>query len=136
MSAATAVVVDTHTLVWYVDGDARLSAAARGTLDAATEADMPIIVSPISLLEVSYLADRGKVAAGTVERLRDVVDVPDSAFELYPIDLAVILAAIDAPWRGGDPSDRILVGTATTLEIPLVTADEHLRGSEYVNTVW
>jgi PIN domain nuclease of toxin-antitoxin system len=136
VSETTAVVVDTHTLVWYVDGDPRLSPPARQALDAATEADLPIIVSPISLLEVSYLADRGKVAGGTGERLREVLDEPDSAFEVYPIDLAVILAAIAAPWQGGDPSDRILAGTATTLQVPLVTRDEHLRQSEYVDTLW
>lgn len=104
-------------------------------MDAATEADLPIIVSPISLLEVSYLADRGKVAAGTGERLREVLDEPDSAFDVYPVDLAVILAAIEAPWRGGAPSDRMIAGTATTLQVPLVTRDEHLRESEYVDTV-
>jgi PIN domain nuclease of toxin-antitoxin system len=103
VSAATAVVADTHTLVWYLDGDPRLSAVARAALDAATNAALPIIVSPISLLEVSYLADRGKVAAGTVERLRNVLEERDSAFEVYPIDLPVILAAIHAPWRGAIP---------------------------------
>lgn len=42
MSAATSVVADTHALVWYLDADARLSAAARTAFDDATAADLPI----------------------------------------------------------------------------------------------
>jgi hypothetical protein len=76
------------------------------------------------------------VADDFVSRLREVLDEAESAFEAYPVDVTGINAAIDAPWRVGDPSDRIIAGTAKVLESPLVTRDEHLREGGYVSTVW
>lgn len=130
------VLADTHTLIWYVDGDDRLSTRARDALDAATAADQPILVSPITLLEAKYLEDSGKVAPDTVVRLTALFADPNSAFEAQPIDLGVIAAAIEPPWRAGDPADRILAGTAKALGVVLVTRDRELTGTAYVETLW
>ena len=36
----------------------------------------------------------------------------------------------------GDPMDRIIAATALTEGIPLVTADERIRRSGVVRTIW
>ena len=136
MTDPTAVVADTHALVWYVDADERLSADARSTLDAATEADLPIYVPTITLLEMHYLTVRGRVAEGTPARLTQLLSEANSAFEPYAMDTAVAVAATQAPWRLGDPADRIIAGTARVLDIPLVTRDRQLADSGYVTAVW
>ena len=48
-----AVVVDTHTIVWYLSADPRLSANAADTLDSATAAGERIHVPSICLVEVT-----------------------------------------------------------------------------------
>lgn len=136
MTGPTAVVADTHSLVWYLDAAERLSADARRALDAATEADLPIYVPTITLLEMHYLTVRGRVAEGTPERLTALLDEPNSAFEPYPMDTAVAVAATQAPWHLGDPADRVIAGTARVLDIPLVTRDRQLTDSGYVTAIW
>ena len=136
MSAATPVVADTHALVWYLDADARLSAGARTAFDDATAADLPIYVATITLLELHYLAVRGKVPTDAPQHLSALLNAPDSAFEAYPLDTDVASAAAAAPWRLGDPADRIIAGTAYVLRLPLVTRDRHLTDSGYITALW
>lgn len=136
MTQATAVVADTHAFIWYVDGDARLSETAQASLDDATAADKPIYVSAITLLEVHYLVEHHKVPPDTFDRLIEAIEAAQSAFELYPVDGPTILAAVRAPWPLGDPSDRVIAGTARTLDLPLVTKDRRIRDSGYVNVIW
>lgn len=64
----------------------------------------------ITLLEMHYLTVRGRAAEGTPERLTALLDEPNSAFEPYPMDTAVAVAATQAPWHLGDPADRVIAG--------------------------
>ena len=36
----------------------------------------------------------------------------------------------------GDPADQLIAATAIELDVPLVTADERLRSSPAVQTIW
>ena len=36
----------------------------------------------------------------------------------------------------GDPADRIIAATSIVENAPLITADEAIRNSKYVKTVW
>lgn len=56
-------IADTHTVIWYVYGDARLSAATRLEIDSAAANGEQIGVSTISLVEIVYLAEKGRIAA-------------------------------------------------------------------------
>ncbi len=57
------IVLDTHTLIWWVDGGAQLSQAA---LAAITEElhreDGLILVSAISAWEIAMLVEKGRLA--------------------------------------------------------------------------
>lgn len=39
MTSSVQVVADTHSFIWYLQGSARLSQAARAALDATTDAN-------------------------------------------------------------------------------------------------
>ena len=47
-----AVVVDTHTIIWYLSADCRISANAAAVLDSVTAAGEHILVPSICLAEV------------------------------------------------------------------------------------
>ena len=49
-------VADTHTLIWYLYNDPRLSTAAGSIMDAADAAGDQVALSSISLAEVLYWA--------------------------------------------------------------------------------
>lgn len=58
------LVVDTHAIIWYLAGDARLSAKAAGALDSATASGEFIHVPSICLVELTYLVEKGRPACG------------------------------------------------------------------------
>jgi predicted nucleic acid-binding protein len=71
-----AVVVDTHTIVWYLSADPRLSANAADALDSATAAGERIHVPSICLVELTYLVEKGRLPVAARERLIHALDDP------------------------------------------------------------
>lgn len=119
------ILLDTHALLWWQAGGARLSArAAREIARAAA-----ILVSPVSCWEVAVLLVKGRISLD-----RDVyVWVRDLFREdrVEPAPLspqaavgAGLLATEDFP---GDPADRFLYATARDLAVPFVTKDNGIR---------
>jgi PIN domain nuclease of toxin-antitoxin system len=92
-------------------------------------------VPTICLLEMYYLAAKDKVPGDTPQRLRSLLQQPVSAFEAHPLDVGVVVAVIHAPWKLGDPADRIVVGSARGLDVQLVIRNNRIMDSRYVQTV-
>jgi len=55
---------------------------------------------------------------------------------LQPIDVRVTLAGLDVGDALRDPADRMIVATATALDLPLVTPDGKIRKSGLVDVIW
>ena len=87
-----AVVVDTHAAVWYLLNAKSLSSNAQKAMDEAVQAGDPVYVSSISLVEVVYLVEKGKLPAVVLDRLTRALSEPDSGFVIAPLNLAVALA--------------------------------------------
>jgi PIN domain nuclease of toxin-antitoxin system len=51
-------IADTHTALWYLFNDGRLSVAASNFIDQAAAAGSQILVSSISMAEILYLIER------------------------------------------------------------------------------
>ena len=132
----TDVVVDTHTVVWYLLEDRRISQKAVAAMDSAVESGYTIYIPAICLVEVIYLLERGRLPEEAWTRLEDVLDDPDSPFELVPLSRAVVNAVRAVPRdEVPDMPDRIVAGTAVALRLPLVSRDARIRASQ-VNTIW
>jgi hypothetical protein len=66
-------VVDTHTIIWYLNADARLSGRAKRFIDEAGRRGMPVLISSISLVEVVYLCEKGRITLDTLARLEEAL---------------------------------------------------------------
>ena len=112
-----AAVFDTHVWVWSAAGDQR----AEKIRDFSGTA----IVSAISQWEVSMLAIKGRLNLMPDEEtwFSANLELPVS---LVPLTVEISLASCRLPDFHGDPADRIIVATAITLGIPLITADEKI----------
>jgi len=56
------LVIDTHTLVWYLTSSPRLSPKALARIEATMAAGDPVYVPAISLIEVIYLVEKGRLS--------------------------------------------------------------------------
>lgn len=118
--------LDTHALVWLVDGDPRLSTPARRAAEAAA-AEGALWVAAISVWEIGMLVAEGRLALRQdVQEWVDAV-LALSGLRLAPLLPSVALAATRLPGDGhGDPADRMIAATARHLGVPLLTADRQL----------
>ena len=120
------LLLDTHVLVWLIDGDPRLTAGTRSTIRLAAHEDR-VLVSAITPWEIALLVSKGRLRLD-----RDVLDWVRSALvlpgvRLTPLTAEIAVASTRLPWEmHADPADRILVATTRNLGATLVTADRAL----------
>jgi PIN domain nuclease of toxin-antitoxin system len=131
-----AVVADTHTTVWYLLEPQKLSQNAMAALEAAEAAGDPIYLSAISLVEVIYLIEKGKLPEVALTRLHRALTDPTTAFVIAPVDVAIAQALQQIPRdRVPDMPDRIIAATALHLRLPLVSRGREIRAAQ-ITTIW
>ncbi|MBX7269780.1 type II toxin-antitoxin system VapC family toxin [Micromonospora sp. Llam7] len=109
------LLLDTHTALWAITGDATLGAEFLDRLRHEPD----IFLSPISLWEITIKQRAGKLAGPTdlAERVRDM------GFRELPVTHAHAIAAGRLPSHHRDPFDRMLVAQAITENLTLASRD-------------
>lgn len=112
------LLLDTHFLVWILTGAGRIGEYP--WLDD----HRPWGISPISLLELQYLSEIGRIeldAAGLLDALQS-----DGRFVLdEPALVPLVERALPLTWTR-DPFDRLLAAHSTARRVPLCTVDRLL----------
>lgn len=131
------LVIDTHVLVWFVNGSDELSAAAKKAIDAIIAKGGEIIISSISAWEISMLIEKKRlVLSMDIESWLEQVEQIEG-FRFMPIDNEIGYKSTILPGEfHQDPADRMIVATARKLAVALVTADEQIRDYQHVKTIW
>ena len=131
------IVLDTHVLLWWVNGADLLSSAAEKVIRKTLAQGGEIIVSTISAWEISMLIDKGRLVLGMdVESWFDEVTQIDGV-RFIPVDNEIAIKSTVLPGEfHKDPADRMIVATARKLAVSLVTADQKITNYEHVKTIW
>jgi PIN domain nuclease of toxin-antitoxin system len=122
------LVVDTHVLVWHLSGqDRRLNARVRQAFSAADSGSSRVHVPVAVLIELVLLEQLG--------RLRVSYRTPREQLALrpgFPLEAITPEDVDEVRGRGVlvDPFDRLIVGTALRLGLPLITRDELITSSK------
>ena len=130
------LVLDAHALVWYLQGDSRLSASAQAAMDdAGSEMVLPVT----ALAESCWVVERGKTRVPSVGHLLAAIDA-DARIRTVPLDRETVersnsLTAIH------EMHDRQIVATAMRLRdagepFVLVTKDAVITASNLVPVLW
>jgi len=113
------LLLDTHFLIWIVLGSRRLEAFP--WLDEYA----PWGVSPISLLEIQFLGEVGRVDVRNPAFNEAVARDPRFLIDEAPL-VRLIEHALPLTWTR-DPFDRLLAAHSASRRVPLCTLDETLR---------
>lgn len=126
------VLLDTHAMYWYVEGDPQLSPTARTVIqDAANE----ILVSPASYWEIAIKISLGKWRLNRpYDQFIDVA-LNQYEFQVLPISPAHTARLIGLPFHHRDPFDRLLLAQAMVEGIVIVSNDAGFD-SYGVTRVW
>jgi PIN domain nuclease of toxin-antitoxin system len=121
------VLADTHAIIWHLADPGQLSAPAATAMNAA-EATGRIVIATITLVEMTYLVEKGKLDRAILDRLAIAVRDPAEPVEALPLSLDVV-SILDQIPRGSVPDmpDRLIAATALAHHLPLVSADGKIR---------
>jgi PIN domain nuclease of toxin-antitoxin system len=133
---ATKNIVDTHALVWYLEGNPRLGANAKTVLDEPTS---ELVIPLIALAEACWMVEHGKSSIPTVNDLLAVVDA-DPRVVVLPLERTVFdntLGMTAIP----EMNDRQIVATALCLAdkgetVAVLTKDRNIRMSGLAPIIW
>lgn len=116
---ALTALLDTHFLIWVTIGSARLAEFPW------LEKYQPWGVSPVSLLEIQFLAEVGRLEVRNPSFTEAVLRDQRLTVDEVPL-LALVRNALDLSWTR-DPFDRLLAAHSSARRVPLCTADRLMR---------
>jgi PIN domain nuclease of toxin-antitoxin system len=124
---------DTHPLVWLLEGNPRLSSAARS---AFGEADAQMIIPSIVLVEIKFLFARRRITIDVPMTLAHIAATPNCL--IYPLDELIV----ERLPTSLNIHDAIIVATALVHQdvlgetIALITKDAEIVASGLVPVLW
>jgi PIN domain nuclease of toxin-antitoxin system len=113
--------LDTHTLLWWCDGGARIGASA---IEAISSEGSEVFFSLASAWEVAIKVSLGKLA------LRQATEglfgelFKKYQFQPLPASLEDCLRVESLPWHHRDPFDRLLASQCLGRQLTLLSRDE------------
>lgn len=115
------LLLDTHTLLWLVSGDPKLSQVAT---DVLIDPNNELLISPATYWELAI-----KVSLGKYQLADPLADYIDEAMRLYSLTILPITAkhaeaVVQLPHHHKDPFDRMLIAQSLVEGVALVSADE------------
>ena len=111
--------LDTHTLIWYINGDEELSNNAK----AAIEGDHTInFISIASLWEIAIKISLEKLDLKTPFK-QIAKEIENNGFEILPITFEDTLTLSTLPMHHRDPFDRIIIVQSFNNGLNLISKD-------------
>ena len=115
------LLVDTHILLWFLEGNNLLSAARRQII---AEPQNDVFVSIASLWDTAIQISIGKLTL--TASLADVIkQISAENIEILPISPAHILQVSTLPFHHRDPFDRLIIAQAQIEKLSVITEDQN-----------
>lgn len=124
--------LDTHSFIWFVEGDERLSQIARQII---TDPSNEVIFSAASLWEMAIKVSIGKLALSLPFTASTLGHMANNDIRLLDISFAHITEVLTLPFHHRDPFDRMLIAQARVENTPIISVDAMLD-SYGVQRIW
>lgn len=129
-------VVDTHALIWFLEGNPRLGSQAVAIL---SDPSSTLILPAIALAEAIWIIERGRTSIPSARVLLNAIKA-DSRFTIYPLDQDVVEQTLSLS-TVNEMHDRQILATAIVLsnqgsQVSLLTFDQNITASGMIAIVW
>ena len=129
-------VADTHTALWHLFGDAKLSRPTEDFIQAAAARRDKVAVSAISVAELVYLVEKNRLPLSAYDDLVRALKNPAHVFT----EAALTAEVVQSMWQVSraevpDMPDRIVAATAIYFKVPVISRDGRIRSAN-LQTVW
>lgn len=115
--------IDTHTLLWMIDGNEKLGAAASYELSSS---DNQLFLSHASAWEIAIKAGSGRLSLTLSPQAYLAKYLPIYGITYLAISLPSIFIAGKLPRHHGDPFDRMMVAQCMAANIAIISIDAKL----------
>jgi PIN domain nuclease of toxin-antitoxin system len=114
------ILLDTHTLIWFIEGSKELSQKARNLV---ADIDNPCFASAASIWEIALKQSIGKLELkNPFEKLSALMW--ENSIDILPIRFEHAKKIIGLPFHHKDPFDRIIIAQALVEEMQIISKDE------------
>ncbi|HEY5314593.1 MAG TPA: type II toxin-antitoxin system VapC family toxin [Pirellulales bacterium] len=114
------LLLDTHSFLWFILDNPRLSSAARNLVE---EAANEIHVSPASYWEIAIKIKLGKYALHQPYQQFVETQIAVNDFRIVPIEPKHTALLTTMPLHHKDPFDRLILAQALAEDIPIIGID-------------
>lgn len=112
--------LDTHTLIWFLEGDPQLSSKAKNII---LDIDNQLFVSTASLWEMAIKISIKKLKLA--QPLAQVIQrLATESIEILPIDTSSILILEELPFHHKDPFDRMLIAQTLSQNLCIISVED------------
>lgn len=129
------VLLDTHSLLWFLEGNVQLSSSAKSVIE---DTEHEVFVSNVSFYEAAIKLAIGKLNL-EVSLAQTIENTLVNGIKLLPLGNSHIIAYERIPLSSDhrDPFDRMLVAVALTEHCTLITRDKKFnRYQDLVPLFW
>jgi len=112
--------LDTHSLIWFIGGDAQLSTHARQLID---EEENELFISVASLWEMAIKFSIGKLDLGQPFEALFPKHLENNSIEILGITVEHLKAVCNLPFHHRDPFDRLIIAQAHVERLPVISID-------------
>src|SRR6476660_6301989 len=114
------LLLDTHTFLWFIEDNARLSTEAKNQL----ESDVDLVISVGSFWEMAIKVSIGKLTLTQPFEAFIPDQLAKNVIGVLPIILEHLVLVSTLPLYHRDPFDRLLIAQAIIEQLPIVSKDD------------
>lgn len=135
---ANKYILDTHTLIWYLEGNRNLGQQAKAVMGAT---DSEMVLPLIALAEAAYLIEKRRVGIPTISDLLADVD-NDDRIEVYQLTWEVFERSLTPEGlQIPELHDRFIVSTGLHLQdlghtVAILTKDKSITDAGVLSVIW